>query len=71
LLYTEGEWNKLVDAAVHPMAKREPFFLLVDEALHVAVERDLPKSLKKFLRFNYPSLLRQIIDRKKGVPKNR
>jgi hypothetical protein len=56
-IYSIGELNQLIDAFVHPLAKREPWFLVVDGFLHAIVERNPPESVLKFMRYGLPDLI--------------
>lgn len=44
--------NDLIDLAVHPFFTKNETSKLIDFLLHAANEKDLEKSLKKFLRYN-------------------
>jgi hypothetical protein len=60
-----GEVNRLIDELVHPHFKRYPALILVDGLLHAAVEGDPEASLRKFLRYNAPMLLKYFTRRRK------
>ena len=53
-----GGANRLIDELVHPHFKRYPVLILLDSLLHAAVEHDPEASLRKFLRYNAPKLLK-------------
>jgi hypothetical protein len=38
--YSRGEVNRIIDAFIHPLARHEIAFLLLDGVLHAAVERN-------------------------------
>lgn len=60
VVYTVGERNKLIDSAMHPLAKIHPVFTIVDELLHVANEQNPGESLQKFVKYSLPVLLKGI-----------
>jgi hypothetical protein len=43
--FTAGELNKLVDALLHPLIKRDPYFMILDGVLHSLAEHNPPKSV--------------------------
>jgi len=49
----------LVDAVLHPLAKLDPAFLIVDGAVHCVIERNPSKSVVKFIHYNLPKLVAQ------------
>ena len=55
-----GKWelNKLIDAMIHPYFQEYPAMILVDGILHAMVENDPDESLRKFVRYNVPRLLK-------------
>jgi len=57
--YTEGEVNKLIDSFLHPIARQDPYFWVVDTVLHGLVEQDPRVTLDKFIRYNLPEILEQ------------
>jgi hypothetical protein len=64
--YTTGELNKRVDALLHPLAKADPAFLVVDGVLHGIIEQNPPESVLKFFHHNLPKLLWQIMRGRRG-----
>jgi hypothetical protein len=58
--YTTGEINKLIDGLIHPLAEKDKKFILIDGFLHALNERDPPQSLRKFLKYNLPEIIRRI-----------
>lgn len=58
--YTKGEINKFIDSLIHPLAKTDKRFILVDGLLHGLVEQDPPQSVRKFVKYNLPELIRQL-----------
>ena len=67
--YTRGQLNRLVDDLIHPFFKEDPSFVLVDGLLHGVVENDLPLTVKKFIKYDFPKLLKEI-NRKEKVGRN-
>ena len=59
--YTTGELNKTVDDLLHPLAKLDPGFLLLDGLLHAIVEQNPPESILKFIHYNLPKLASQLM----------
>ena len=58
--YTDGELNKLVDGFVHPHARKDLFFWLVDGALHSLVEENPGEPIKKFVAYDAPEIIKQV-----------
>jgi hypothetical protein len=59
-LYTLGELNAMIDNLCHPLAKVDKGFVLVDGILHGLVEQNPPASVRKFVKFNLPLLIKQL-----------
>lgn len=59
--YTTGELNRLVDDLCHPFYKENQGYMLVDAVLHGLVERNPPESVKKFLRYNLPTIVKEAL----------
>jgi len=55
-----GELNKLIDAVFHPLFKKHKAFIIVDGIAHAVAERDLNKSIVKFVHYNLSKLLEDI-----------
>lgn len=55
----KGAINKLIDLAIHPHFRRNVGLVFVDGLLHALVEQNLKESLSKFLKYNFPVLLRE------------
>ena len=51
--------NKLIDSFLHPIARQDPYFWVVDTVLHGLVEQDPAVTLDKFIRYNLPKILEQ------------
>jgi len=60
-LFSTGERNKLIDSIFHPLAKNNLFFWIVDGGFHAAVEQDHVMTVKKFIRYNGPRILKQFL----------
>jgi hypothetical protein len=58
--YTVGEINKLIDGLIHPLAEKDKSFILLDGVLHALNERDPPQSLRKFVKYNLPEIIKRI-----------
>jgi hypothetical protein len=56
----DGEINMLIDGLAHPLAQKDKRFILIDGFLHALNERDPPQSLRKFLKYNLPEIIRQM-----------
>ncbi|MGD0550712.1 MAG: hypothetical protein ABSA81_09265 [Candidatus Bathyarchaeia archaeon] len=56
-VYTLGELNRLIDAFIHPIAKRHPEILILDGIIHSVIERNPSESAVKFIHHNLPILL--------------
>jgi len=61
----EGELNRLIDRLTHPYFKDYPALILLDGLLHFIVEQNPDVSLRKFVRYNAPELLRHLIRKRK------
>ncbi len=61
--YTVGEINLAVDALLHPLYRQDEMFRFVDGAVHMVIEKDVRKSILKFVRYNRPGLLKKIAER--------
>jgi len=55
--YTTGELNRMIDSVFHPLMKRRKGIVIVDGVFHAIVEKDLGKSLKKFVKYSLLILL--------------
>ena len=55
---TKGQLNKLIDTFVHPLFKKNQSFIYVDGVLHGLVEQNPPLSMKKFVKYNLPELMK-------------
>ena len=61
-LYSKGQLNYLIDDAIHPLTDKSAGFVVVDEVLHMIVERDAKVSLQKFARYGLQQLIRKIAE---------
>ena len=64
--YTKGELNATVDALLHPLARVDPWFLVIDALIHGLVERNPPETVAKFVQYNLPTLVAEILRKRKG-----
>lgn len=58
-LYTMGELNKLIDSICHPLCENDKRFILLDGFLHALVEQDPPVTVRKFVKYNLPEIVKQ------------
>jgi hypothetical protein len=58
--YTSGELNKIIDSLCHPLSKTNKGFILVDGLLHGIIEQNPPVTIKKFIRYNLPTIIKQL-----------
>ena len=56
--YSKGEINKLVDGLIHPLAKADKSYILLDGLLHALNERNPPQSLRKFMKYDLPEIVK-------------
>ena len=61
--YTKGELNRLIDSLVHPFCERDTQFFLLDGFLHALVERDPPSTVRKFVKYNLPEIVKQLAEK--------
>jgi hypothetical protein len=59
----KGKLNKLIDDLIHPHFREYPALIIVDGLLHAMVEQNPKASLRKFIKYNVPKLLK-ILTRK-------
>jgi hypothetical protein len=58
--YSKGEINKLIDTLIHPLERTDKRFVLVDVLLHGLVEQNPPQTVRKFIKYKLPDLIRQL-----------
>jgi hypothetical protein len=58
--YTKGQLNYLIDDLLHPLYKTNEGFMLVDGVLHGLVEKNPPLSVKKFIKYNLPAIMKEV-----------
>ena len=58
--YTKGELNYLIDDLLHPLYRENEGFRLVDAVLHGVVEQDPSQSVKKFIKYNLPAVMKKV-----------
>jgi hypothetical protein len=73
--YSQGELNKLVDAAMHPLTRNDLTFWLVDGILHGIVEQNPDVSAKKFVKYDVPKIIQQVtglrLEKKRRKPRKK
>jgi len=57
---TKGGLNRLIDDVFHRRFSENVGFVIVDGLLHTVVERNPDESIRKFVRFNVPVLVREM-----------
>ena len=62
--YTRGELNKLIDGVCHPLCESDKRFFLLDGLLHAFVERDVHESVRKFVKYNVPVILKELSEKR-------
>jgi excinuclease UvrABC nuclease subunit len=62
----QGPVNKAIDRLLHPHFREYPFLILIDGLLHGLNEMDPVQSIKKFLKYNAPKLVRELERARKG-----
>jgi hypothetical protein len=60
--YSKGDLNRLVDSLVHPFYDEDEVFRILDGVLHGFIEQDPRESLRKFVRYNGPAIVRKILE---------
>ena len=58
--YSKGELNRLVDSLCHPFYDENEAFRAIDGLLHAVIEQDPPTSVRKFIRYNLPEIIKKI-----------
>lgn len=61
-IYSKADKNAIIDSTMHPLSEVHPLFILVDGLLHAANERNPSESLRKFVKYNLPELLKRILE---------
>ncbi|TET27187.1 MAG: hypothetical protein E3J73_02890 [Candidatus Bathyarchaeum sp.] len=61
--YSKGELNLLIDSLLHPLFDRSISFMIADTILHGLVEQNPPETVVKFIRYNLPKIIGEIIGR--------
>jgi len=54
--------NRAIDAAIHPLARKNPWLWALDAALHALVEQNPTQTAIKFLRYTFPKISKAIIE---------
>jgi len=56
---TTGELNKIIDALIHPLAKTDASYIVLDTILHGIVEQNPSTTIRKFIKYNLPKIVDQ------------
>jgi hypothetical protein len=62
---TKGDLNRLIDDIFHKRFSENVGFVIVDGLLHAVVERNPDESIRKFVRFNVPVLIREMAHKRR------
>lgn len=62
--YSKGELNRLIDSVLHPLFDHSTEMMIVDSVLHSLVEQNLAETTQKFIRYNLPKIVDEIIKKK-------
>jgi hypothetical protein len=57
----------MVDALLHPLAKVDPWFLVLDGVLHGLIERNPSETVVKFIQHNLPTLISELSTKRKSA----
>jgi len=68
---TKGDLNRLIDDIFHRHFSENVGFVIVDGLLHAVVERNPDESVRKFVRYNVPALIRETARKKRVKGKRR
>lgn len=55
----EGRYELSIDDLLHPLYNVNEGFVLVDGVLHGLVEQNPPQSVKKFIKYNLPAVMKK------------
>jgi hypothetical protein len=63
---SKGQLNRIaraliVDTLAHPYFEQYPVMILVDGAVHAFIEQDASTSIRKFIKYNTPSILKELL----------
>ena len=64
-IYSKGELNRIIDSLLHPLLDINPALSLVDTFIHGFVEQNPPETALKFLRYNLPRIIGELIEKKR------
>ena len=68
---TKGDLNRLIDDVFHRHFSENVGFVIVDGLLHAVVERNPEESVRKFVKYNVPVLVRELARKKRVKGKRR
>jgi hypothetical protein len=61
--FSTGQMNKLIDDVIHPFYKKSQWYRVADGILHGLIEKDIPVSAKKFVKYNMPEIVKKILEK--------
>ena len=56
----KGDLNYLIDDLLHPLYRVNEGLVLVDGVLHGIVEQNPSLSVKKFIKYNLPTVMKKV-----------
>jgi hypothetical protein len=62
----QGPVNKTIDRLLHPHFREYPFLIFIDGLLHGLNEMDPVQSIRKFLKYNAPKLVKELERARRG-----
>jgi hypothetical protein len=62
---SKGQLNKIIDVLVHPYFEKYPLLILVDGAAHALIEQDAKTTIRKFVKYNAPAILKEFFKKPK------
>lgn len=65
---SKGQLNKIVDTLAHPYFEEYPVLILIDGAVHGLIERNVRTSIRKFVKYNAPLILKELLKKRKRQP---
>ena len=68
---TKGDLNKIIDDVFHRHFPENIGFVIVDGLLHAVVERNPDESVRKFVRYNVPVLVREMARKRRSKRRKR
>lgn len=71
MIFSEGDVNKIIDDAFHPLAKEDLRYWFADGVAHFLNEQDPIESLEKFIHYNVPHIVEQVLKETLGRRRKR